>query len=388
LGQILPNLYGKASVELLNYDVASKSFIAKAHFPKLDLHTTISISIVASKGQDFRDNFSNVKVYPVYNVEDSKVFLEKITLKYKNKKYTAVFTDKYFKFSQPKLTLAKNYIESQLSNEKSSKEYMLANKLFDNDLEKLQNSTKKVSEDSHKWALVIGIQKYRYSADISHASRSATRFSKVLNHALGVPKSNIYAIMDEDATGTIIKRRIKQMLHKVKKGDTVYFYYNGHGVPVPSLKNEPYILTSDGSVEYVQDDSYFALKNIYKTLTDSKAKKVVAFVDSCFSGGTDGKALIEGVAAARVLPKSVGFNKRKMSIMTAGQGHQYSNGYDKKGHRLFSYFLMKNLLEGERDMTQLFNKVSRHTTQKSFELYGDLRRQEPSFEGKITSKID
>jgi hypothetical protein len=388
LGIILPSLYGKASVKKLTYIAETKSFIANVLFSKMAINDTVSISMPANEAKAFKGNFGKVKIVPVFGLEKSTIFLEKVKFIYNKKSYIGNFTNKYFKVSQPKLTLAHNYINIEEEHAKQQKEYMLANGLFEDDLEKMLKKTKKAKENGKKWALVIGVEKYRYSAKVTHAKRSAKLFSKVLNHTLGVPKNQTYTLMDDEASGTVIKTRIKQLLRHVKNGDTIYFYYNGHGVPVPSEKNEPYMLASDASIEYVHDDKFFALKNIYKTLTDSKADNVIAFVDSCFSGGTDGKAILKGVAAARLMPKHIGFNKKKMTLLTAGQGRQYSNGYDKKGHRLFSYFVMKNLIEGKRNMNTLYNSTYRDTKNTSYDLYGDLRIQEPTFDGNINISLD
>ena len=61
-------------------------------------------------------------------------------------------------------------------------------------------------------------------------------------------------------------RSMKRLLRQVKSGDTIYFYYNGHGIPVPSQKNEPYLLPNDVEPEFASDDKFFKMKNIYKIL--------------------------------------------------------------------------------------------------------------------------
>jgi len=128
------------------------------------------------------------------------------------------------------------------------------------------------------------------------------------------------------------------------------------------------------------------LKNIYKQLSDSKASKVVAFVDSCFSGATDGVSIIKGVAGSRLAPKKVIFDKSKMVVLTAGQKKQYSNMYQEKGHRMFSYFVMRSLLAGKKDINMLYKEVSCKTSEASNEL-GALKKQEPTLDGNIKIKL-
>jgi uncharacterized caspase-like protein len=172
------------------------------------------------------------------------------------------------------------------------------------------------------------------------------------------------------------------MLAHVKVGDTIYFYYSGHGVPVASQHNAPYLLAQDMSPEYVVDDAQFKLQNIYKSLSASKASKVIAIVDSCFSGGTDNQALFKGVAASRLAPKKVTFNKNKMLVISAGSGTQYSNKYDEKSNRLFTYYVMRGLIKNNTDAQRLYDYVKSNVQEKSYEM-GASYEQVPVYDGNI-----
>jgi hypothetical protein len=146
-------------------------------------------------------------------------------------------------------------------------------------------------------------------------------------------------------------------------------------------------LASNSEPEFIEDEQFFSLQKIYSHLSKSKAKKVIAFIDSCFSGVTDGKAVLKGVAATKMKPKSVKFDKDKMVILMAGKKYQYSNGYDKRGYRLFSYYVMKNIIEGDRDIKTLFRDVKSQTYDTSLEEYGDIRVQEPTIEGNFRIRL-
>ena len=141
------------------------------------------------------------------------------------------------------------------------------------------------------------------------------------------------------------------------------------------------MLASDSSPDYISDEKFFSLQNIYSQLSNSKAGKVIAFIDSCFSGVTDGKAILKGVAATRLIPKKVEFNKNKMVVITAGKGNQYSNAYELKSHRLFSYYLFKNIIEGKREINEIFKNTKQETYDTSLKEFGNLRIQEPTLIG-------
>ena len=183
-----------------------------------------------------------------------------------------------------------------------------------------------------------------------------------------------------------IQMKMKKLLRRVKNGDTIYFYYSGHGIPVTSQNNEPYILPIDVEPEFISEAPFFKLKNIYKTLGDSKASKVVAFIDSCFSGATDGVSVIKGVAATRLKAKNVTFDKKKMVVLTAGKDKQYSNMYEEKKYRLFSYFLMESMLKGRTSVKDIYSDVYIKVKDKSYEM-GDMKLQEPTISGNKKIKL-
>ena len=202
---------------------------------------------------------------------------------------------------------------------------------------------------------------------------------------LGIAENNVRTLLDRGATSSQIDYKLKDMLRQVKKGDTIYFYYSGHGIPVPTQNNEPYMLAQDMNPAYLNDER-FKLQTIYKELSNSKASKIIAFIDSCFSGGTDNQSLIKGVAATRVKPKSVTFDNNKMLVISAGSGTQYSNKYDEKTNRLFSYYLMKGLLSNNTDTQRLYDYIKSNVQEKSYEM-GPSYEQVPVYDGNIKLKL-
>ena len=254
------------------------------------------------------------------------------------------------------------------------------------DINQLLSQTKQKKIDKRNFLIVIGAEDYDYTDNIAYSRHSAKMFTKVAQKTLGISKTNTLELTNKDATMGKIQMKMKKLLRRVKKGDTIYFYYSGHGIPVVSQKNTPYILPIDVEPEFISEAPFFKLQNIYKTLTNSKASKVIAFVDSCFSGATDGVSVIKGVAAARLKPMNVTFNKKKMVVMTAGKDKQYSNMYKEKGYRLFSYFLMESMLKGRTNIKDIYSDVYIKVKDKSYEM-GDMKLQEPTMAGNTRLKL-
>ncbi|MGE4509505.1 MAG: caspase family protein [Sulfurimonadaceae bacterium] len=236
------------------------------------------------------------------------------------------------------------------------------------------------SISNNRYLIVLGVEKYEYTDAIAFSEHTTQMFTKVAQKTLGISEKNTLMLLNEDASAGKIQMGLVKFLRRVKKGDSIYFYYSGHGIPVVSQSNEPYILPADADPDFISEVPFFKLQNIYKLLSDSKASQVVAFVDSCFSGATDGVSVIKGVAATRLKPKNVFIDNKKLSVVTAGKEKQYSNMYKEKGYRLFSYYVMEALLKGRDTLGDLYSDVYIKVKDKSYEM-GDMRLQEPTLDG-------
>ncbi|MEA3315723.1 MAG: caspase family protein, partial [Campylobacterota bacterium] len=353
----------------------------------------VAIKVPLKNARDFYNNRAKLKPKAIFDYDGRSVTLKDIKIPYKSIDYVAQFTTHNISDTKVAVNISNDFDTPKL---KDTNIIVSNNKISNLDvknlrdfkaLDRLLNKTSQKRADYTKWLFTIGIEQYEYTDNISYAKRSATMFKKVMKKKLGVPERNCFTMIDSGATQGKIKTNLKKMLRRVKDGDTIYFYYNGHGIPVANQKFEPYMLSSDSEPDYVADEKFFALKNIYSKLSNSKASKVIAVVDSCFSGVTDGKAILKGVAATRMKSRSVAFDKNKMVVLSAGKSHQYSNAFNNKGHRLFSFYIMQNILEGEKDIGILYRDTKKETYQTSIEEYGDGRTQEPTIDGNYRMRL-
>ena len=252
---------------------------------------------------------------------------------------------------------------------------------FGDDIPQLLKRHKQAKVDKRKWLFVIGAGEYKETSDILYSRRSAELFAKVASKILGIDPSRSMVLLDKDATSGSIKGQLKGMLRKVKSGDTLYFYYSGHGVPDPADQNAPYMLATDHVPDFIHENDYFRLENIYQSLSTSGAK-VVAFMDSCFSGRTDDESVFgSDKGAVRLKPKELSISAGgSLAVITAGSGKQFSNAFPSRGHRLFSYYLMKAMLKGHTKVSTLYDNVSSEVYKESLNL-GGLKEQKPVFLG-------
>jgi len=258
---------------------------------------------------------------------------------------------------------------------------------FRDELESALDDLEYKEKDSRKWAFIISLEDYEFSDTIKYATNSAKIFKLMASKKLAISDEQIFFLKDSEATAVNIAQKLKELVARVKDGDSIYFYFVGQGLPVPKENNEPYLLVYDKSVANVSQDKNLKLQNIYKELASSKAGKVFVFLDTTFSGATDGVSVFKGVAAPKLRPKKIKFPKKKMSILLAGRDTQFSNMYKQKHHRLFSYFLIDGIVnQNIQEIGYLYKYIEKNVNEISFEL-GDDYIQTPLLEGNIDAKL-
>lgn len=243
----------------------------------------------------------------------------------------------------------------------------------------------KVKPDRHKWAVVIGIERYRKSAFVQFAESDARTMRDYLTNYLGVPEENTITLINETATKAEIEVMIKDRLRGLmREGDTFYLYYAGHGIPADDA---PYLLPHDGDPDSPAITAY-SIDALYKDLDQLPAKNIFVFLDTCFSGrvGREEKEamLMAGVRPGVLEVKDPLLLSKKIVAMSAAKSNQLSNYYKEEGHGLFTYYLLKGLL-GDADsngdkmiqLKELTSYVEEEVSTASRRLFGLSRQQNP-----------
>ena len=406
---------GTPYLKNVSYDAENQRLFANIALTRSLYSPKISMFIASEPAKALYQDTDNVGISLNYQIKkQGRVSLNGIILEHHNQSYQANLTDKSYQPDDIQVVINSHKIlkeaaqikvayqipsEPLLQNPNLLDKYQInaityvnnqqrkvGKPRFNDDIPRLLKKAKARKVSNKRWLLVIGIEDYQQTDDILYARRSAQLFTQVAQRTLGISKRNTYQLIDGQATVGAIKDKVRLMLSHVKKGDEIFFYYNGHGIPDPKEQNQPYFLASDKIPDFVTQEPFFKLENFYRLLSNSKAEKIVSFVDSCFSGASDGGAIIKGVASSRLAPKKVSFDYDKMVVLTAGRNKQYANVFAQKGNRLFSYFLMKKILEGEKDIDILYKEVRAKVREESHKM-GDLKLQEPSIEGNRTLKL-
>ena len=389
---------GKPQIANPVYDAETQQMYVDFSTGKSNQSKRIAFKQSPSDAKNLKTNFANTTAEATYEYHDNAIEFKAITVKFDGSKYLCSVSQSDFKPEAVRIALEDNKISFdaaeqakmfalqnpnlvdsyKVSTVRYSESKSLTGQSYTDDLAPLVKSLKQAPLDPKKWLFAIAVEKYDEADPVIYATNSANSFISVMQKRLGIDERHTYAFIDEKATSAKIKDNLERMLSNVKEGDQLYFYYSGHGIP---LEEEAYILPKDKVVDFVSKEKEFMVRNIYKQLSDSKASKIVTFMDSCFSGSTDGISNVKGVAAGLFRSKKVEFDKEKMVVLTAGTSKQFSNAYSEKGNRLFSYYLTKALATKENlDIDTLYADVYANVKEESLKM-GDIKRQEPQIEG-------
>lgn len=225
-------------------------------------------------------------------------------------------------------------------------------------------------------ALVVGIEKYSQLPQAEFAERDAEAAARHFQ-ALGVPPRNVIRLTGSAATRGAIQGYVEEWLPKnAKPSSTVYFFYSGHGAPDPQT-GRAYLVPWDGNAAFLQSTAY-PLAQLYKGLSQLKAKRVLVVLDSCFSGAGGRSVLAKG-ARPLVTKVEEGLSaESNVAILAAASGDEITGSYEEQGHGIFTYFLLKGLTEGRQSGKSLYDYLK---TRVQDEARRQNREQTPSFAG-------
>lgn len=204
----------------------------------------------------------------------------------------------------------------------------------------------------NRYAVIVGVSKYKHSPlNLQYSARDAKAFYDFLLTPAGgrFNRKNIRLLLDEDATSSALRSALGTFLSGTSADDHIIIYFSGHGSPTPSNPEDIYLLTHEADPSDLAGTA-FPMDEVKRYLKKSiKAKRVVVFVDTCYSGGIQ----LMGVGVqpssnslARYLAK-LSESRQGMVSITASGASQVSVEDSKYGygHGVFTYYLLKALTD-------------------------------------------
>lgn len=206
-------------------------------------------------------------------------------------------------------------------------------------------------EFDNTFALIISNENYKYAEDVPFALNDGKTVKKYFTKTLGIPQKNITHL--ENATLNDIKfamNRLGEICSVYGNDARLLVYYSGHGVP-DEASGDAFLLPTDG---YATDPST-ALKmgDLYDYLNNLNTNQAILFTDACFSGAqrSTRDKMIASARGVAIKAKNTNIPQGNLIVFSAAQGDQTALPYESKSHGLMTYFLLKKLQEGNKNLT-------------------------------------
>ena len=149
-----------------------------------------------------------------------------------------------------------------------------------------QEAPHSVWEPRRTWVFAVSctVWKFDRSANMPPDGREDSKLIATFK-SRGVPEDHIVFLKDQAGTLARIQSSFTELLGKTRPGDTLIFYFQGHGSrDVDGTKSTYYFLNYDCT--NARDDSFFYVKDVFDTIEQHfKGARVLLTADCCCSGG-------------------------------------------------------------------------------------------------------
>ena len=320
----------------------------------------IYAKVPAEDADLFKGYWNQIQLVPQYGVIDDQLALLSCEFKLGDKVYQSASS--YSNDGSNEFLANLPPLEFDLKGGSAAKKANSQLEVVDNALD--INIPETNEENKKTFAVIIGNENYERVTKVQYALNDAKVFASYCRKTLGLPKDNIRIY--RDATyGTMLSALddIKSIASAFEGDLNVIFYYAGHGVPSES-DNTAYLLPVDASGQHTE--VCLSTKRLYDTLDGLHAKRVLVFMDACFSGAQRGEGML---ASARGVALKVKQDapKGNMVVFSAATGDETAYPYKEKGHGLFTYYLLKKLQDTKGDVTlgELSDYVNKEVRRQS-----------------------
>lgn len=263
----------------------------------------------------------------------------------------------------------------------------------------IEQFKKSASYRPNSVAVIIGIENYQNFVSAPYAEKDAKIMKKYFESVLGI--QNIYIYTNEEVSGSFFPRIFNpvwgELQRAVIKGETeLFIFYSGHGMPSKD-GSKVYLFPHDGIIEGLSDLGY-DLNKFYSNLQELGAKKVMIFLDACFSGlsrstekfQSENLMAMKGIAIKPDLTQPWE-NDSTFMVFSSSAYNETSLGFDQSQTGLFTYFVCAGL-QGKADADndnkittgELFSYIKENVIETSKKIRGI---QTPQFYGNNTEVL-
>ena len=242
-----------------------------------------------------------------------------------------------------------------------------------------------------RWGLIIGINAYD-DPNINwlrYAAPDARAIYEVLTHPQtgGFKREHLHLLTsgsENEPTRNNILESLALLSQIIQSGDTVLFYFSGHGL---THNGTNYLLPADTRAN-IPTETAIPLSKVYQSI--QKATQQIIFLDACHSGWHRDKGAPLGVMSDS-FAKVVSSEVAGRVTLTSCNINESSFEDDSLGSSVFTYYLLK-ALRGEADTTTdsyvtISEANSYVGTKVKAWAFANRRQQNPRISSNISREI-
>lgn len=199
------------------------------------------------------------------------------------------------------------------------------------------------------WVVSVGVDEYVSESvpDLKFAGADAKLVSQSLQDLAKVPPANIFTFTsdavqpDLSPRATNIMFRLSWLRERARPGDTLVFFFAGHGLQVDQ---QGYLLTEETDNRSADTLKVSSLRSedLFRQLFDMPTSKILFVFDACRNEAGSTKGLGDGLSRSFSLSRS---NLEYATLFSCSVGERSWEWADKR-HGFFTYHLAEGLRGG------------------------------------------
>jgi len=225
-----------------------------------------------------------------------------------------------------------------------------------------------------KYALVVGLNEFEHPSvnPLKYSAKDAEDFAAALRDpAIGrFQPQNVKVIVNSEATSGRIRSELDHIARIAMEDDLVVLYFSTHGSK-PSMDGSKaaaaYLVTYETKPSELYSTAYGMDELAHYIKEKLRAKRVVTFLDTCFSGDTgrfmgESKGLVDDSLPTESIERVA--QGQGSAVITSSSGQELSWESDERQNSFFTLALLDSLRrrQGLGNLRQLFTDVQRSLT--------------------------
>lgn len=195
------------------------------------------------------------------------------------------------------------------------------------------------------FAVVVGISNYKFvGASLTYAFSDARKVAAAFKDPSkgNLPPDQVLLRGDDEATKNVIEADLRELARRMKAGDTLVFYFSGHGMP--GSDGQAKLIPADAKPS--DEETWLGVAEVQATVQKASAGqgRLVMILDSCFSGQAEEGSRSFALPGQRAVPQAAPPSATEQStVLASSDGTQPSWEEAQFDGGVFTYQLLQAL---------------------------------------------